>query len=166
MTAREQLISYVKNGGEKFLCSPQIGAGAGFDTKIAGKSWIGDTTMEDTRRAWEMFDVVPLYNFGLPDLSQFAPSVHYESEHRFDPEANRKFTKTTFCTPKGNLVSTSIEDEWKGGCCTKYLITEEDELDILEYYLDELLAEGDFSAISSSIREMRKVIGEDQAMDI
>lgn len=54
MTAREQLISYVKNGGEKFLCSPQIGAGAGFDTKLAGKSWIGDTTLEDTRRAWEM----------------------------------------------------------------------------------------------------------------
>ena len=166
MTAREQLISYVKNGGEKFLCSPQIGAGAGFDTKLAGKSWIGDTTLEDTRRAWEMFDVVPLYNFGLPDLSQFAPDVRYESEQRFDPAANRRFSTTTFHTPKGDLVSTAIEDEWKGSCCTKYLITDEEELDILEYYLDQLLQEGDFSPISASIREMRRVIGEDQALDI
>lgn len=166
MTAREQLISYVKNGGEKFLCSPQIGAGAGFDTKLAGKSWIGDTTLEDTRRAWEMFDVVPLYNFGLPDLSQFAPDVRYESERRFDPAANRRFSTTTFHTPKGDLVSTAIEDEWKGSCCTKYLITDEEELDILEYYLDQLLQEGDFSPISASIREMRQVIGEDQALDI
>ena len=113
-----------------------------------------------------MFDVVPLYNFGLPDLSQFAPDVRYESERRFDPAANRRFSTTTFHTPKGDLVSTAIEDEWKGSCCTKYLITDEEELDILEYYLDQLLQEGDFSPISASIREMRQVIGEDQALDI
>ena len=80
MTSREKLIDYVKNGGKEFLCSPQIGAGAGFDTKLAGKTWIGETTLEDTRRAWEMFDVVPLYNFGLPDISRYAQGVHYEGK--------------------------------------------------------------------------------------
>lgn len=48
MTAREQLISYVKNGREKISLLPSDRRGAGFDTKLAGKSWIGDTTLEDT----------------------------------------------------------------------------------------------------------------------
>ena len=35
MTNRERFINYIKNGEGKFICSPQIGAGAGFDTKLA-----------------------------------------------------------------------------------------------------------------------------------
>ena len=166
MTSREKLIDYVKNGGKEFLCSPQIGAGAGFDTKLAGKTWIGETTLEDTRRAWEMFDVVPLYNFGLPDISRYAKEVHYEGESSFDPAKNRKIHNSVFCTPKGNLTSTSFEDELKGGCCTKYWVTDEEELSILEYYLDSLLENDDFSAVSEEIRKMRAVIGEENAMDI
>ena len=79
MTKREILIDYVKNGGQRFLCSPQIGAGAGFDTKIAEKTWIGDTTIEDTRNAWEMFDVIPLYNYELPQLHELTPKLEMKN---------------------------------------------------------------------------------------
>ena len=52
MTNRQKLLNYIKNGGDEFICSPQIGAGAGFDTKMAGKTWFSQTTHEDTKRAW------------------------------------------------------------------------------------------------------------------
>ena len=47
MTKRETFIDYVKNGGDKIICSPQIGAGAGFDTVMSGKKWRSDTTIDD-----------------------------------------------------------------------------------------------------------------------
>ena len=37
MTQKQKFINYVKNGGEKPICSLQIGAGAGFDSKLVGK---------------------------------------------------------------------------------------------------------------------------------
>jgi len=37
MNARKFFIDYVKNGGNETFVSFQIGAGAGFDCKLAGK---------------------------------------------------------------------------------------------------------------------------------
>lgn len=166
MTNRELLKNYVKNGGKEFICSPQIGAGAGFDTKIAGKTWITDTTIEDTKKAWEMFDVVPLYNFGLPDLTQFTDKARIESRMSFDQEKKRRITDTEFITSAGTLTSRVVEDELKGAPMTKYLIEDEEELDVLDYYLDSLLEVNDFSKMAEQIRDMRKIIGEDNALDI
>ena len=63
MTNRQKLLNYIRYGGEKFICSPQIGAGAGFDTKMAGKTWFSETTHEDTKHACPyIFVVMSLQN--------------------------------------------------------------------------------------------------------
>ncbi len=166
MTNRETLIHYIKNGGSSFICSPQIGAGAGFDTKIVGKTWFSSTTYEDTRTVCEMFDIVPLYNFPLPDLTCLLKEIKWVSEPVTTNDAGRRFYRSTFQTPKGSLTSVTIEDELKGCCQTKYPITEEAELDILEYYLDSLLEVTDFTPITEQINQVRQIVGEENALDI
>ncbi len=166
MTNREILIHYIKNGGDKFICSPQIGAGAGFDTKLAGKTWLSETTHVDTIHACRRFDMVPLYNFGLPDLTALTPDIHWQGEPMTVAENGRRHFKNRFVTPKGELFVTVIEDELKGSCQTKYLITKEEELDILEYYLDSLLEVKDFSFIENTVRSIRDMMGEGEALDI
>ena len=166
MTNREKLLDYVKNGGDTFLCSPQIGAGAGFDTKMAGKTWFSSTTCEDTIRACQAFDMVPLYNFGLWDLTMLTKDVGWKHEPMTVNESGRHFHKSTFVTPKGYLYQTSIEDELRGSCQHKFLITEEDELDILEYYLDSLLEVDDYSPVTAQVKGLRALVGEEDALDI
>lgn len=166
MTNRERLLHYIKHGGKEFICSPQIGAGAGFDTKLAGKTWFSSTTYEDTKHACEQFDMVPLYNFGLPDITQLTPDIHWEGTPVQISETGRRTYRSNFVTPIGTLYNTTIEDELKGSCPTKYLITEEDELDVLEYYLDRLLEVKDFSIITEQIKGIRAILGEDNALDI
>lgn len=166
MTNREKLLNYIKYGGDEFICSPQIGAGAGFDTKMVGKTWFSQTTHEDTKRVCEMFDMVPLYNFGLPDLTALTSDIHWQGEPVTVNENGRRFYKNNFVTPKGTLYLTVIEDELKGSCQTKYLITQEEELDILEYYLDSLLEVKDYSDITRGVRGVRELLGEGEALDI
>lgn len=166
MTKREILIDYVKNGGQRFLCSPQIGAGAGFDTKIAKKTWIGDTTIEDTRKAWEMFDVIPLYNYELPQLHELTPKLVMENMSAQGNKADRRLIHKKLMTALGTLTSEIIEDEGKGAMEVKYFITEEEELEIFEYYLDCLLEVKDFSTITDGVKHIREKVGEDSALDL
>ena len=165
MTNREQFIHYIKTGEGKFICSPQIGAGSGFDTKVSGKTWFSQTTYEDTKYTCEQFDMIPLYNFGLPDLTQLTPHIHWERQPVKISETGRRSYRSDFVTPAGRLYNTTVEDELKGSCQTKYLITDEDELDILEYYLDRLLEVEDFSVITTQVAQMRKIVG-DNALDV
>ncbi len=166
MTHRELFKEYVKNGGTTFICSPQIGAGAGFDAKLAGKSWLGEATIEDTIKACEMFDMIPLYNSGLPDLTQLTKGIGYKNETSYDKDKNRRTTKLRFVTPIGTLESTLIEDEYKGGAMLGGLVTMEEELNIFEYFLDSLLEQTDFSPITGQVAEIRRQLGEDKALDI
>ncbi|MBQ3508138.1 MAG: hypothetical protein IJA91_06275 [Clostridia bacterium] len=166
MTNRQKLLNYIRYGGEKFICSPQIGAGAGFDTKMAGKTWFSETTHEDTKHACEAFDMVPLYNFGLPDLTALTSDIRWQGEPMTLDDRGRRCYKNNFVTPKGSLYLTVIEDEGRGSCQTKYLITKEEELDILEYYLDALLEVKDFSPITQGVRGVRNILGEGEALDI
>jgi uroporphyrinogen-III decarboxylase len=166
MTNREKLLNYVKNGGDRFLCSPQIGAGAGFDAKLSGKAWLSEVTPADTKSAVERFDIVPLYNFGLPDLARNAGGVTVETDQAWDGAKKCRRTETRFITPAGTLAQTLVEEEFKGPVATKYFITDEEELDVLAYYLDALLEAADYSFVSEHIRDLRKVIGEDAALDI
>jgi len=166
MTKREMLINYVKNGGDRFLCSPQIGAGAGFDAKLAGKTWFSEVTPLDTKNAAERFDIVPLYNFGLPDLAQNTDGVTVKTTLTFDMAKKRRHTETQFATPRGTLNSLAIEEEKKGSSVIKHLIANEDELDILSYYLDSLLEKSDYSFVTRHIQALKSVIGEDSALNI
>lgn len=166
MNNREIFKDYVVNGGKNFIASPQIGAGAGFDAKIAGKEWLSEATFEDTKRACEMFDMVPLYNFGLPDLSHLVDGFYHENVYNEMDQRGRKKYSNKFVTPKGELVTFGVEEKIIGGAQTKYMITEESELDILEYYLDSLLEVKDFSYITDGIRKTRNLVGENDAMDV
>ncbi len=174
MTNREKFLDYVRNGGEKFLCSPQIGAGAGFDTRLAGKTWITSTTMDDTRAACRRFDMTPLYNMGLPDLTCLTPEMKVTSEMRVEKEGKRRVFENTLHTPKGDLTTVTVEEELMGVCPVKFYVgvdeddpeNEERQLDVLEYYLDTLLEVTDFSPITNAVRGCRAYIGEDDPMDI
>ena len=166
MTNREKLLNYIRHGGDKFICSPQIGAGAGFDAMIAGKTWLGQATMEDTMNACAMFDMTPLYNMGLPDLTKLVPEIKTSHTMTLSRGGKRKNHKNVFTTPVGELTSMSIEDELSGGCPVEFYVKDEEDLDVLEYYLDRLLEVTDFSIVTEHVRNCRKLVGEENAFDI
>ncbi|MBE6731112.1 MAG: hypothetical protein E7564_05445 [Ruminococcaceae bacterium] len=166
MTNREKFLNYVKNGGNELICSPQIGAGAGFDTRLANKTWMTQTTMQDTINATKMFDMVPLYNFGLPALSSLTSEFKEESTTTISHEGKRRTIETTFSCKKGTLRSKLIDEELKGCCPTEFFVKDEEDLKILDYFLDALLEVKDFSLITESVKESRKIIGDDNVMDV
>jgi hypothetical protein len=160
MTKREQFIKYVKEGGHgKPICSPQIGGGAGFDTKLAGKEWISDTTLEDTLAAVERFDIVPLINLWLGDGGSCSPKLEWK-EVSCKKEEDAVTHDYILGTLKGPLRRTAVEKKLAGWCQTKYPITEPHELNILEYYIEETL-ERDFSPLVQQIRDqVSKIAGQ------
>lgn len=165
MTARQQYLSYVRDGGD-FFCSPQIGAGAGFDAKLAGKIWLSEATIDDTIRACRQFDMLPLFNFPLPDLTCLSDSLRWETvSQTVTPDGKRRLVRR-LSTPRGDLEAHFLEQPLLGGAQTKFLVTEEDDLPLLEYYLYSLLECRDFSPITRAVREIRRQVGEDDALDI
>ena len=101
MLARHKFIEYVKNGGSEPFVSLQIGAGAGFDTKLAGKRWNSETTLEDTLNAYEIVGCEPLFNIGLPDLSAACPNLR-KVEKRQD-RGSERVIEFWLETPYGQL---------------------------------------------------------------
>ncbi|MDO8686276.1 MAG: hypothetical protein Q7J78_06365, partial [Clostridiales bacterium] len=112
MSKRVEFINYVKKGG-KCICSPQIGAGAGFDTKLAGKAWISETTLDDTIDTVQRFDMVPLLNTGLCDLGECNPKIAWESGLVEKNEGKIK-TEAVLKTPVGMLCRYTMEEQFKG----------------------------------------------------
>jgi len=166
MTNREIFKNYVRNGGNKFLCSPQIGAGAGFDARMTGKTWLGDVTVQDTMTVCRQFDMVPLYNMGIPALTTLTDSVTETSSREITREGTRRIDRSVFHTPRGDLYACSVSDEMKGGSPIESYVKDEEDLDVLEYYLDALLEVDDYSAVTQAVRKNREILGEDEAMDI
>ena len=166
MNNKEAFKNYVKNGGEQFICSPQIGGGAGFDAKIKGKEWLGEITPFDTKDVCEMFDMIPLYNFCVDDFSCLTPQCSWETVNELVDEKGRRVKERVFKTPKGNLTSKSIEERKNGSFQTKYPITEEAELDILEYFVDCISEVTDFSPLTGQIAEIRRMLGDSEALSI
>ncbi len=166
MNNREKLISYVKHGGKEFLCSPQIGAGAGFDAKLVGKEWLSEVTLQDTRTTCRMFDMVPLYNAGLPDLSALTPDCQWSLSSSSLDDKGRRIQNNRFIMPQGVLENRILEERKRGGTQTKYPITVEEELPLLEFWLDALLEQEDFSAIRNGVAGIREALGPEEALDI
>lgn len=166
MTNREFYKNYVKNGGDKFICSPQIGGGAGFDARLAGKRWLTETSMEDTKAACRRFDMRPLYNMGLCDLTQLVDDVTLTGTREETEGGKRRIYKHLFHTPIGDLHWKMIEEEILGACPVEFYVKEEEDLDIFEYYLDRLLEVKDFSKVTEGVKWCRGVVGEDDPMDI
>lgn len=119
MTARQQYLSYVRQGGD-FFCSPQIGAGAGFDAKLAGKTWLSETTTEDTIKACRQFDMLPLFNFPLPDLSCLCDSLRWETVSEALLPDGKRHTARRLSTPRGDLETHFLEQPLLGGAQTKF----------------------------------------------
>ena len=162
MTKRERFIDYVKNGGEKFA-SPQIGGGAGFDTKVKGYEWFTDTSIDDTIEVSEMFDMVPLYNFGIPDAGMCNPELAFREIEREEIEGERRVV-TELKTPLGSVYREYVEHKKNGITPTRYAIDSEDGLKILEWYIDGW-TECDMAPITGWCKSMVEKIGQRGAID-
>lgn len=101
MNIREKFINYVKNGGSEPFVSLQIGAGAGFDVKLAGKVWNSEGTLEDTIRAYEIVECDALYNIGLPDFQKAVPALRRKVET--EDRGSERVTESVLETPYGPL---------------------------------------------------------------
>ena len=71
-TKREQFLDYVKNGGDRIPCSPQIGAGAGYEAKLMGKKF-GEGTLGDAMAVANRYNMLPLYNVWINATSHCNP---------------------------------------------------------------------------------------------
>jgi hypothetical protein len=163
MTLREQFINYVKHGGAP-ICSPQIGAGAGFDTKLAGKAWLHETTLEDTLQAVSMFDIVPLINIGLPDLALCNPALAWK-ETAQSIDGDRARWAYALETPHGTLTQQVISEKRKGGCRTEAPVKSGEELDAVEWWIDTAL-ECDLAPVTAALQQAVAQVGDRGAISV
>lgn len=162
MNKRERFLDYVKNGGAP-ICSPQIGAGAGFDTKLAGKEWMSQTTLEDTINAVERFDILPLFNVGI-DVYMGNPAIIWKET--FSDVQDDKVTRShELVTPYGTLSQTMTEEKLKGSVRLKCPVTSVDDLDAMEYCLDVAL-DSDSSGITPYIADIVSKIDGRGVLDV
>ncbi|MBR4748504.1 MAG: hypothetical protein IK083_02895 [Abditibacteriota bacterium] len=162
MTQRQRFIDYVKHGGRQF-CSPQIGAGAGYDTKIAGKRWIGETTLQDLTDTLDRYDIVPLYNFGI-DFGMLDPELAWQLAASSSSDSRRTWDYRME-TRAGVLTQSVTEEPVKGSFRTKCPVTSEADLDVQEYYMDKVL-DSDFGPVTDFVGSLREQIGDRGALDI
>ncbi|MBQ9359261.1 MAG: hypothetical protein IJT95_06935 [Abditibacteriota bacterium] len=162
MTNREKFINYVKYGGA-LICSPQIGAGAGYDTKIAGKKWISETTLEDLQNTLRRYDIVPLYNFGI-DFGMVDSELAWKPAGSTSSDTRRTWDYVME-TAAGTLTQSVTEEPMKGSFRTKCPVTSAEDLTVQEYYMDKVLA-SNFAPITAFVRGLRDRIGEEGALDI
>jgi hypothetical protein len=161
MTKREQFIDYVKNGGSKPIASPQIGGGAGFDAKLAGKK---TATMEDTVKVSESFDMIPLYNYGFNlALLSLSPKLQWTPRGE-RMQGHLKVKISGLETPYGDLTTELTMNEDGDSNRSKAPVTCHDDFDKLNWYLDTLL-EADYSAAERAAAEADAFIGERGAID-
>ena len=94
MKTRKKFVDYVKHGGNETFVSFQIGAGAGFDCKLAGKEWISEGTLDDTIRAYEIVGGEPLLNVGLPEPGAMVSELSWQN--KFERTENERITNRFF----------------------------------------------------------------------
>ena len=137
MNRRERYIHYVKTGKGGPLVSPQIGAGAGFDCKLAGKLWMTDGTLEDTLRACEMVECDPLFNLGLPQFVGMVPELSWKSEST--PCGGGRKLVSSLDTPYGEFRLEQYEQKILGVTPTRYPVEMGDNLDAVAWYAEQYL---------------------------
>lgn len=159
MTNRKKFIDYVRNGGPRPICSPQIGAGAGYDAKIAGKK---AAVIEDTIRVSEMYDMLPLYNFWV-DVGATDARLMWQ------PSGSRSIDKVTIyesriATPYGGMTVETSVTEAGDSYRSKDAVIDEKDFEKLHWYLDTVYA-GNFEKISKIAYFAEKAIGGRGAID-
>jgi hypothetical protein len=159
---REEFVRYVTDGGPP-VCSPQIGGGAGFDTKLAGKDSVWETTLDDTLAAIARFDIVPLVNVGIPDLGECDPALRWAVVSE-ENGGGRKFRTEQLATPAGSLTRCMMQEP-RGGYYTKHAVVTEDDLGALEWYVERAL-EADLTRVEQYVREVNDKVGDMAALDV
>jgi len=101
MTHRKTLLEYVHHGGDSCLISLQIGAGAGFDSKPAGKEWVSETTLDETIAAYELVGGTAFINLGLPGFEKYIPDLAWKNAT--EDCGQERITVSTLETPYGRL---------------------------------------------------------------
>ncbi|AQQ72099.1 methylcobalamin:coenzyme M methyltransferase [Limihaloglobus sulfuriphilus] len=145
MSAREEFIHYVNHGGDKPFVSMQIGAGAGFDTKLAGKRWNSETTLDDLIRAYELAGGYPLFNVGLPDAAGGNPALKRKT--KTENRETERVVEQWLTTPYGELYWKGHEVPKQGFVPLKYPVSSADEtraFDIVRWYADQHAANLDY----------------------
>ncbi len=135
MTMRQRFIDYVRNGSDKPYVSLQIGAGAGFDAKLAGRDWITEGSMQDTIRAYEIVGCDALLNRGLPGLEKVVPELAFTVDRR--TEGEDRVLEQWLDTPYGEIRWLFHERIRQGMTPTKYPIKYGDGLDRIFWYTEQ-----------------------------
>ncbi len=147
MSLRTDFIDFIHHGSEKPFVSLQVGAGAGFDTKLAGKRWNTETTFEDTIRAYEAVGGYPLYNIGLPDVGKANPD--FAKKSKVEEKVNERIVESWLDTPYGQLYWKGHEVPKQGFVPLKYPVSFEDgekAFDIVKWTADQHAKALDFIA--------------------
>lgn len=134
MTKREKFLNYVRHGGDVPMVSIQIGAGAGFDTKLAGKQWVSETTIDDTLSAIEQVGGDVLVNLGLPGFDAHVPHLAWKSETSH--AGQDRVTRSHLDTPYGVLEWEYHERIKQGTTPVKYPLKFGDSLDAVLWMLE------------------------------
>jgi len=134
MTMRARFLDHIRNGAGRPFVSLQIGAGAGFDTKLAGKEWASETTVEDTIRAYETVGGDGLINVGLPDFGLVAPELAWQTESETQGEV--RVTRSLLETPHGPLGWELHERKRQGSTPVRYPLSFGDSLDPVRWLID------------------------------
>lgn len=134
MSARRRFTEYVRNGGAEPFVSLQIGAGAGFDAKLAGKEWVSEASLDDTIRAYETVGGEPLFNIGL-GLGSFAPELAWRGGPSSRTDERREWTHY-LDTPYGQLSTAGMELKKHGCTPVKYALGPDDSLDVVLWHAE------------------------------
>ena len=159
MTKRERFINFVKNGGERLICSPQIGAGSGYDAKLTGKRFCGEARPEDTMAVNSRYKTLPLYNIGL-DPFMHCKDIRWVTDSY--EKTDDKVERITHCdTPHGVMRRHYIEQPFKGGFHVLDAVNGIEDMDMFEYCLDRALAADDFTCYTQLGRRYSQLFGGD-----
>lgn len=134
MTKREQFLNYVRNGDSVPRVSMQIGGGAGFDTKLAGKVWVSETTLEETLAAAEQIGGDILMNVGLPNFGVYNSELEVKN-HTLSSDHER-IIHSGLETPFGTLEWEYRERPKQGVTPVKYPIRFGDSLDPVRWLIE------------------------------
>lgn len=155
MNSRERFINYVKQGDKEPFVSLQIGGGAGFDCKLAGKEWSSEGTLSDTIHAYEIVECDAFFNIGLPAFDGIVPELTWKNEVKV--EGKKRITNRWLKTPYGELHFQFHEQKRLGVTPIQYPITIDDGLDKVLWYAEQHLKAIPYiqEILSPNIKEAR-----------
>ena len=134
MTQRTQFLDYIRNGSDRCFVSLQVGAGAGFDSKLAGKEWVSETTTEDTVNAYELIGGAGFINLGLPGYDGVVPQLAWQN--KTENRSEERVTTSSLETPYGTLQWEYHERKRQGMTPVRYPIRFGDSLEPVKWIID------------------------------